>query len=195
MGSVLRRGHRGTFRAWKYVAPECPFPVARIRMPLNPQPISDQSDYFSKIGRSGPSPITHLPVNALTGAIDPTQEIRTLIEQLQDSARDARAESQVLQEEKEELGAQLENALRQIDQLRSNEREIRSQFVEITSLIRERDTAVQEVERLRRAAAETLRQCESAVRDRNDTQRQRDDLARLAAQTLGVTRRARLPAG
>ncbi len=147
-------------------------------MPLNPQPISDPSDYFPKIGRSGPSPITHLPVNALTDAIDPTQEIRTLIEQLQNSARDARAESRTLQDEKEELGTQLENALRQIDQLRSNEREIRSQFVEITSLIRERDSAVQEVERLRRAAADTQRQCESAVRERNDTQRQRDDLAR-----------------
>ncbi len=151
-------------------------------MPQNLQPITDPSDYTPKSGRSGPAPITHLPVPAPGDAADPALEIRKLIEQLQLSARNARAESQTLQEEKEELSVQLESALRQVDQLRSNEREIRSQFVEVTSVIQERDSAVQEVERLRRAAADTQRQCEIAIRERNDTQRQRDDLARRQAE-------------
>ena len=147
-------------------------------MSQNPQPLTDPSDFPQKSGRSLPSPIALLPVNALTDRIDPTQEIRALIEQLQNSASEARAHSRTLQEDKDELSVQLESALRQLDQLRSNEREIRSQFVEITSVIRERDTAVQEVDRLRRATADTQRQCESAIRERNDIQRQRDDLTR-----------------
>lgn len=108
-------------------------------MPQNPQSFADSADYFPKGGRSVPASITHLPINALTDAIDPTLEIRTLIEQLQLAARDARTESTMLQDEKDSLSSQLENALRQIDQLRSNEREFRSQFVEITSVIRERE--------------------------------------------------------
>ena len=147
-------------------------------MPQNPQPLTNPSDFSPKSVRSIPAPITHLPVNALTDAIDPSHEIRTLIEQLQNTARDARLSALTLEDEKDELGVQLENALRQIDQLRSNEREIRSQFVEITSVIRERDSAVQETDKLRRTVVETQRQCEVAVRERNDTQRQRDDLVR-----------------
>ena len=158
-------------------------------MPQNPHPLSNQADYLPISGRSGPVPITLLPVNGLKDT-DPTLEIRTLIEQLQHSARDARAEARALQEEKDDIGAQLENALRQVDQLRSNEREIRSQFVEITSVIRERDTAVQEVDRLRRAAADIQRQCESAIRERNDTQRQRDDLIRRQAEDAKARQQA-----
>ena len=159
-------------------------------MSQNSQPLTDLSDYLPKAGRSGPAPITHLPVNALTETADPTQEIRTLIEQLQLSARDARTEARTLQDDKDDLSAQLETALRQLDQLRSNEREIRSQFVEITSVIRERDTAVQEVDRLRRAGADLQRQCESAIRERNDTQRQRDDLARRQAEDAKARQQA-----
>ena len=143
--SVLKKGLRRNAR----------FPPSRFRMPQNLQSITDPSDFPPKNGRNGPAPITHLPVHAPGVAADPALEIRKLIEQLQLSARNARAESQTLQEEKEELSVQLENALRQVDQLRSNEREIRSQFVEVTSVIRERDSAVQEVERLRRGPAIT----------------------------------------
>lgn len=147
-------------------------------MPQNPQPLTNPSDFGPKSVRSIPGPITHLSINALTDAIDPNHEIRSLIEQLQNTTRDARLSALTLEDEKDELGVQLENALRQIDQLRSNEREIRSQFVEITSVIRERDSAVQETDKLRRTVAETQRQGEVAVRERNDTQRQRDDLVR-----------------
>ena len=154
--------------------------MSRTRMPQ--QPLADSTDYLPTSVRIAQAPITRLPVNALNDTIDPTLEIRTLIEQLQLAASDARTQARTLQEDKEELNTQLENALRQIDQLRSNERENRSQFVEVTSVIRERDGAVQEVDRLRRSVAETQRLCEAAIRERNDTQRQRDDLSRRQAE-------------
>ena len=52
-------------------------------MPQNPQPLTNPSDFGPKSVRSIPGPITHLSINALTDAIDPSHEIRTLIEQLQ----------------------------------------------------------------------------------------------------------------
>ena len=159
-------------------------------MPQNPQPLTNPSNFGPKGVRAIPAPITHLPINALTDTIDPTREIRSLIEQLQIAARDARLNAQTLEDEKDEVGVQLENALRQIDQLRSNEREIRSQFVEITSVIRERDAAVQEADRLRRTTSDTQRQCETAVRERNDTQRQRDDLIRRQAEEARAKQQA-----
>ena len=159
-------------------------------MPQNPQPFTNSSDFGHKSVRAVPAPITHLPVNALTDTIDPTREIRSLIEHLQISARDARLNVLSLEQEKDELHAQLETALLQVDQLRSNEREIRSQFVEITSVIRERDASVQEADRLRRAVGETQRQCEAAIRERNDTQRQRDDLVRRQAEEARAKQQA-----
>ena len=159
-------------------------------MPPTPQPFTEPSDFAPKGGRKTLAPIVHLPVAAVPSASDPTQEIRTLIEQLQLAARDARAVAHTLQEEKDELGEQLENALRQIDQLRLNEREIRSQFIEIASVIRERDTASQEVERLRRACTDSQRQSEAAVRERNDIQRQRDDLNRRQGEEARLKQQA-----
>ena len=101
---------------------------------------------------------------------------------MQEAAGVARAEARTLHDEKEELGAQLETAMLQIEQLRSNERESRAQFVEITSVIRERDAAVQEAARVSRMAADTQRQLEAAVRERGDAQRQRDEVARRQAE-------------
>ena len=42
--------------------------------------------------RRVPLPITNLPVTAISEDMDPTAEIRTLIEQLQQTARDARGQ-------------------------------------------------------------------------------------------------------
>ena len=154
--------------------------MPRTRMPQ--LPLADSTDFLPASVCIAPAPITHLPVKMTGDSGDPTLEIRALIEQLQLAASDARTQARTLQDDKEDLSTQLENALRQIEQLRSNERENRSQFVEITSVIRERDGAVQEVDRLRRSVAETQRQCEAAIRERNDTQRQRDDISRRQAE-------------
>jgi CheY-like chemotaxis protein/myosin heavy subunit len=159
-------------------------------MSQNPQKHSDYSDYIPKIERRVPLPITNLPVNALTDDLDPTREIRTLIEQLQQVSRDARTHARSAQQEKEDLAAQLEDALLQIEQLRIKERESRAQFVEITSLIHERDAALEEAERHRQAASEFQHKLDTAARERNDAQRQREDFARRQAEAAKATQEA-----
>ena len=134
--------------------------------------------------RRVPSPITNLPVNALTDDLDPTREIRSLIEQLQQSARDARNQTRTVEHERDDLATQLEQTLNQIEQLRANEREFRAQFVEITSLIRERDNALIEAERGKKSTTDLQRKLEVAGRERNDAQRQRDDAVRQREETV-----------
>jgi CheY-like chemotaxis protein len=117
-------------------------------------------------------------VNALTDEIDPTKEIRSLIEQLQQSARDARTQARAAEQQRDEVAAQLDSTLLQIEQFRANEREFRAQFVEISKLLRERDAAVEAAERNARSAAEATKRFEDASRERADAQRQRDDAIR-----------------
>ena len=73
---------------------------------------------------------------------------------------------------------ELARAQQQVEALRTNERELRSHFVEITSLIEERDEALEEVERRGHAIAEATKKNETIVRERNDAQRQREDAVR-----------------
>jgi len=148
-------------------------------------------DFFhSKPESRVPAPITTLPCSAITDTVDPTREIRALIEQLQQTARDARTQTSILQREKEDLGNQLENALLQIDQLRANEQQFRAQFIEISSLLRERDAAVQEMERMRRAGTDLQRQLEAANRERSDANRQREGQARRQAEDAKALQQA-----
>ena len=143
-----------------------------------PQKLSDYSDFLPKRERRTPLPITNLPVNAISEESDPTLEIRTLIEQLQQTAREARAQMHAAEEEKDELHQKLGLAKQQIDTLRATERELRSHFVEVTSLIRERDAAHDESERRGMALADSHKKLESLSRERNEAQRQRDDILR-----------------
>ncbi len=150
------------------------------------KPKITEIDYSSVTGdRRTPLPITNLPVNALSDDTDPTREIRSLIEQLQQTARDARTQAKTAEDERNEFAAQLDLARRQNEELRAH-------FVEITSIIRERDAALQDAERQGRAAIEAQarfasvehacqdlrRQCDGAIRQRDDMVRQRDDLTR-----------------
>src|SRR6188768_206041 len=100
-----------------------------------PNPKYSDFDFASKRERRGPAPITNLPVNALTGDIDPTQEIRNLINELQAAARDAKSRTGVAEQERDDLALQLEAAMTQLADLREKEREFRQQFVEISSLL------------------------------------------------------------
>lgn len=147
------------------------------RMP-QPHKLSDYSEFLPKKERRGPLPITNLPVNALTEENDPTLEIRTLIEQLQETARDARGQVRAVEQERDAIAIQLTRAEHKIEALQETERELRSHFVEITTLIEERDVAIEEAERRGLALAEAMRKNEAAVRERNDAQRQRDDAVR-----------------
>jgi CheY-like chemotaxis protein/chromosome segregation ATPase len=144
-----------------------------------PHKLSDYTEFLPKKERRTPLPITHLPVNAISEESDPTLEIRTLIEQLQETARSARGQVRAIEDERDAIAIDLARATQQIEALRSNERELRSHFVEVTSLIRERDEAANESEQRGEALAEALRKNETAARERNDAQRQRDDAVRL----------------
>ncbi len=117
-------------------------------------------------------------LNAKAGAGDPTDEIRKLIEELQRTARDVRGELRVVEDERDRLSARLAEALAQAESLRTNERELRSQFVEVTSLIKERDAAVAEARRLAQAARGAQQDAEGLAKNRNELQRQRDDTGR-----------------
>ena len=143
-----------------------------------PHKLSDYSEFLPKRERRTPLPITNLPVNAISEEADPTLEIRTLIEQLQQTARDARLQAHVVEEEKDELQQKLGLAKQQIETLRATERELRSHFVEVTSLIRERDLAQDESDRRGIALAESQKKLEAVNRERKDAQQQRDDILR-----------------
>jgi len=143
-----------------------------------PHKLSDYSEFRPKKERRTTLPITNLPVNAISEETDPTLEIRTLIEQLQQTARDARGQLNAVERERDEAALELTRAHQQIENLRANERELRSHFVEITSLIEERDAAQEEAERHEQALADAAKKNEAVVRERNDAQRQRDDAVR-----------------
>ncbi len=143
-----------------------------------PKPKFTEIDYSTAMDRPTPLPITNLPVNALSDDTDPTREIRTLIEQLQQSARDARTQCRTVEEQRDESARQLEIARRQNEELRAH-------FVEITSILRERDAALQEVDRHARLASEaqsrtasTERLCQELRRQQDETVRQRDTATR-----------------
>ncbi len=150
-----------------------------------PQPkLSDYSEFLPKPERHTPLPITNLPVNAISEEVDPTLEIRTLIEQLQQSAREARKQTRTVEQERDGLTHELARAEQQLEALRENERELRSHFVEVTSLIKERDAALDESDRRAQALAETTRKLDATVHERNDAQRQRDEAVRLREETV-----------
>ncbi|MGB8166565.1 MAG: response regulator [Chthoniobacteraceae bacterium] len=131
-------------------------------------------------------------MNAITSESDPTLEIRTLIEQLQHAAREARTKTREAEQERDDLCSQLERALIQIDELRSNERELRSHFTEITTILRERDEAMNAAERHARTASRAQEELAAILRQRDETQRQRDEAFRQRDETLqrleGLTR-------
>lgn len=159
---------------------------------MRPAKLSDFSSHAPRSERRSPAPITNLPVNAITSEPDPTLEIRTLIEQLQHAARDARTKAQEAEQERDDLGSQLERALIQIDELRLNERELRSHFTEITTILRERDEAINAADRHSRTAARAQEELAAILRQRDETQRQRDEAFRQRDESLqrleGLTR-------
>jgi CheY-like chemotaxis protein/uncharacterized coiled-coil DUF342 family protein len=142
-----------------------------------PQKISDYAEFEPKRERRTLLPITKLPID-LGADGDPTSEIRALIEQLQQSARDARVHARTAEEEKFDLAHELANAQEQIAKLTATEKELRSQFMEVTSLIRERDAALDEGERRGAALADALRKLDAAASEGAEVIRQRDESVR-----------------
>jgi CheY-like chemotaxis protein len=115
---------------------------------------------------------------SLAPGADPTEDLRNLIEELQAAARSARAELRVVEVERDDLALQLEESLVRVDRLRANERELRSKFVEVTTLIRERDAANAEVKRVTDATRGAEEHVAALTQSRNDALRQRDEALR-----------------
>src|SRR5687767_12256804 len=110
--------------------------------------------------------IVNLPVTALSEDSDPTADLRNLIEQLHRTAQDARAQVQATEQEKELAANQLEMALAELHTARDREVELRSRFVEITSLIKERDVAVNAAQQHARTISDLQRKLDAAKRER-----------------------------
>ena len=143
-----------------------------------PQTASN-SEFLKQPSPSEP-PITCLPVNALINDTDPTRDIRALIEQLNATARDACAQVQAAEREKESLAGQLEKALAELHTARNREADFQSRFVEITSLISERDAALAAGERYVQTIGEMQKRLDVAARELHESARQRQDSAKSA---------------
>ncbi len=159
-----------------------------------PQPKHEEyTEFVPQAEPRTPLAIASLPETAMTAEADPTMEIRSLIEQLQKTARDARGQAQTALQERDALALQFARAEQQIQVLRETELDLRSHFVEVTSIILERDTALTTSERCRRDLAEAERRLEGATRERDEAARQRDETSRkLAAFNRSNEEQARL---
>jgi DNA repair exonuclease SbcCD ATPase subunit len=79
--------------------------------------------------RQSPAPITNgLPVHVLTDEVDPTQEIRTLINELQTAARDSRLQLMGVEHQRDGAVRQLNEILRESDR---RTQEFAAKFAEV----------------------------------------------------------------
>src|SRR6266511_2607377 len=119
-----------------------------------PNPYYPDFDFASKRDARGSAPGSSHPVND----VNHTQEVRTLINDLQNAAREARARAAAAEQERDDLAARLAEAKTQLG-------EVRQQFVEISSVLRERDEAIHCAEAAQRQLMELQRQLEPLTRE------------------------------
>jgi CheY-like chemotaxis protein/uncharacterized coiled-coil DUF342 family protein len=146
-----------------------------------PNPFYPDFDFASKRDARGSASGSSHPVND----VNHNQEVRTLINDLQNAAREARARAASAEQERDDLAARLAEAKTQLG-------EVRQQFVEISSVLRERDEAIHCAEAAQRQLLEYQRQMEPLTRERNEAMRGREEnaqLAREAAQQLDESQR------
>ena len=130
-------------------------------------------------------PIASLPPNLLTQDQDPTQEIRNLIEELQNTARDARRRQRQAEEEREQLRSKVLDLQEQMDSGAHHSAQAKA-------LLRERDMLLAQQsqygpvisdlkQRLKSAendAREAIAEREAAARERKQAQRLLEDAER-----------------
>ena len=132
------------------------------------QPQPEHAAYIEFIPAS--APVTPLSIAMLPGSAA-EGDARSLMAQLQQTIRAA-------EHERDAAVQQLAQATLQIVTLRDSETHLRSQFVEVTSLIQERDAAMQESDRRSRELTEAARKLDNATRERQEAVRQRDEALR-----------------
>lgn len=137
-------------------------------------PKYSQFDSASKREPRGSATIPNIPPSV--NEVDHSQEVRTLVNELQAAAREARARTTSVELERDDLAARLAEAKSQLA-------EVRQQFVEISSLLRERDAAVQRAERSLEQLQELQRQIDGLARERSEAVKGRDENARLARES------------
>ncbi|MDB6174602.1 MAG: Response regulator receiver protein [Chthoniobacteraceae bacterium] len=138
-----------------------------------PEPFSDFENRPKK-RVNDLSPIINLPVNAMIDEVDPTRDIRSLIDELQRAARESREQTQLSERENERLTVKLETALAELRAAGTREAELRSRFLEVTSLIKERDAARAAEERSMQTIAELQKRLEAVTRENDALSRQRE---------------------
>ncbi len=114
--------------------------------------------------------------NLLSEDKDPTRELRNLIEQLQDAARDARARQRMAEEERD-------LAMDELTRSQSDIAAARELGKKIKALQRERDTLAEQQQKYGIIVAELKQKLESADRQRLDALRQRDEKTKAHGDT------------
>ena len=136
-------------------------------------------EYVPKRETRGVPPISSLPSpssGGLGGTVDPTEEIRHLINQLQASASEARDRVAFVERERDQLRSQLQEARVELHEVVSREEESRARFVEVTSVIRERDELLASLDQHHRSIAELQRRLDALQKHEIELQRQRGAL-------------------
>lgn len=123
-------------------------------------------------------PIPGAPLNPPSDEADATQEIRSLIDDLQESGRASRERLQEAEHARDTLAGQLAVAARQLQELQAREKRSQQQLAEASNLQRERDGAREALERLARQTKDFERKLEAAIRERDAAAVQRDDATR-----------------
>lgn len=114
--------------------------------------------------------------NMLSEDKDPTRELRNLIEQLQDAARDARARQRMAEEERDHAMDELTRSQNDIAAARELGKKIKA-------LQRERDLLVEQQQKYGAIVSELKQKLEAADRQRLDALRQRDEKTKLHSDT------------
>lgn len=114
----------------------------------------------------------HIPDNMLSVDKDPTRELRNLIEELQNAARDARGRQRLAEEERDTAIEQLTHTQLEI----TAARELRSK---ITALQQDRDTLAEQQKKYATIVSELKQKLEASERQKLDALRQRDEKTRL----------------
>lgn len=140
-------------------------------MPGHSTKISDYIGNSTRMGRIN-APTSH---NSDPDEPDATREIRNLVQDLQSSAKEAREKLKVAETEKHALARELEIARAKIEQLAERDRSLREQYVDVKSLMRERDSAKEVAENLAMNATNSQQQLENLIRERDAIRRQRDE--------------------
>ena len=122
-------------------------------------------------GSDAPDPLAALPESFLTQDRDPTREIRNLIEELQNTAREARRRQRQAEEEREQFRGEVFNLQEQLESDISNHSHVRA-------LVRERDVLIEQQSQYGPVISDLKQRIRSFENDTREAMAERDVAAR-----------------